>query len=118
MNDQQETALAFYLKNSKRLSPDGLYDLFSKMRPCNPKICVINKLKHIEIKKDLPGRPNGKKSSVSDWHLTSTNDPKLVRQSNTSLDCREEAVKCNGDSEGNVHGNLLLFFLEIQLILE
>ncbi len=42
LNHQQETALAYYLKNAERLSPKGLFESLSKWRPCSSDNCLYH----------------------------------------------------------------------------
>ena len=54
VNDQQETAIAYYLKNAERLTPGDLHKLFMKWRPCQAsKRCLLNRLKYLGIRQNM-----------------------------------------------------------------
>ena len=54
VNDQQETAMAYYLKNAERLTPCDLHKLFAKWRPCQAsKRCLLNRLKYLGIRQNV-----------------------------------------------------------------
>ena len=53
VNDQQESAIAYYLKNAERLTPRNLHTLFAKWRPCQAaRKCSLNRLKYLGTRRN------------------------------------------------------------------
>ena len=116
VNDQEETALAYYLNNAKRLTPFAVYDIFGKWIGCGSSECgtevIIKNLEASRVasrvdkdaRKDASGRSVKANGDVSEMNVGDERDVSGMKtaesESGSDLNTSRE-----GDSSADANGS-------------